>query len=60
MERREASAEDLAKPLTVNGNPVVLFAGEATHKSHFSTVNGAIETGHREADRIIGLYGKKM
>ncbi|KAH1020053.1 hypothetical protein HUJ04_009782 [Dendroctonus ponderosae] len=60
MERRQASAEDLAKPLTVNGKPVVLFAGEATHKSRFSTVNGAIETGHREAERIISLYGKTV
>ena len=31
----------------------LLFAGEATHPRHFSTVHGAIETGWREADRII-------
>ena len=31
----------------------LLFAGEATPPRHFSTVRGAIETGWREADRII-------
>ena len=31
----------------------LLFAGEATHPRHFSTVHGAIESGWREADRII-------
>ena len=30
----------------------LLFAGEATHPQHFSTVHGAIETGWREAERI--------
>ncbi|PSN36046.1 Peroxisomal N(1)-acetyl-spermine/spermidine oxidase [Blattella germanica] len=35
---------------------VLLFAGEATHSTHFSTVHGAIETGWREAERIIKLY----
>merc|ERR1719318_1913388 len=33
----------------------ILFAGEATHSTHFSTVHGAIESGQREADRILGL-----
>lgn len=31
----------------------VLFAGEATSPRHFSTVHGAIESGWREADKII-------
>jgi monoamine oxidase len=49
-------------PLTL-ADPVgqgrVLFAGEATHPSYFSTVHGAIESGWREADRIIcGLTQK--
>ncbi|KAJ8927284.1 hypothetical protein NQ314_020287 [Rhamnusium bicolor] len=49
--------EELASPLIrENGNPSVLFAGEATHPYYFSTVHGAIETGYREADRIIDLY----
>jgi spermine oxidase len=29
------------------------FAGEATHSGYFSTVHGAIESGWREADRIL-------
>jgi monoamine oxidase len=35
---------------------VLLFAGEATHSSYYSTVHGAIESGWREAERIIELY----
>ena len=31
----------------------LLFAGEATHQHFFSTVHGAIESGYREADRIL-------
>ena len=31
----------------------LLFAGEATNCRHSSTVHGAIETGQREARRII-------
>ncbi|RZB41681.1 uncharacterized protein BDFB_007270 [Asbolus verrucosus] len=50
--------EDLAEPLKVQGKPVVLFAGEATNPVHYSTVHGAIETGYREAQRIINLYKK--
>ncbi len=29
------------------------FAGEATHQRFFSTVHGAIETGFREAKKIL-------
>lgn len=53
---------DLAEPLwhRVEGGaaerPVVLFAGEATSPEHHTTVHGAIETGWREADRLIELY----
>lgn len=53
-DRLNVSAADLAQPL---GNNAVLFAGEATHSSFYSTVHGAIETGHREAQRIISQYG---
>lgn len=30
-----------------------MFAGEATHPYYYSTVHGAIETGYREADRVL-------
>ncbi|XP_059050300.1 peroxisomal N(1)-acetyl-spermine/spermidine oxidase-like [Achroia grisella] len=45
---------DLAEPLTdSSGNPRVLFAGEATNPTHYSTVHGAVETGYREAARLL-------
>ncbi|XP_050297058.1 spermine oxidase-like [Anthonomus grandis grandis] len=51
--------EKLGKPLKdKDGKPVVLFAGEATHPYYFSTVHGAIETGYREADRLIHWHKK--
>ncbi|KAK3573932.1 hypothetical protein QTP86_033022 [Hemibagrus guttatus] len=52
--------ENLAEPLPLRGSKAeplqVLFAGEATHKSFFSTVHGALLTGWREADRLISHY----
>ncbi len=33
------------------------FAGEATHPHYFSTVHGAIESGWREAEKIIKEEG---
>ena len=45
--------DDLAEP--VDGK--VLFAGEATHSEHPSTVHGAFLSGEREADRVIALAG---
>lgn len=51
--------EDLAKPiLDTNGKPLIQFAGEATSTPHFSTVHGAIESGWREADRLIQAANK--
>lgn len=44
----------LAAPLKdSNGIPRVLFAGEATEPRHFSTVHGALDTGFREARRVL-------
>ncbi|CAH4033116.1 unnamed protein product [Pieris brassicae] len=44
----------LAEPLRDTfGVPRVLFAGEATDSLHFSTVHGAVDTGYREAMRLI-------
>lgn len=52
-----ASRSDLAAPvLNAGGQPVVQFAGEATELSHFATVHGAVESGWREANRLIDLY----
>lgn len=49
----------LAEPLSLSGsaksNPQLLFGGEASHTKYYSTVHGAIETGFREASRIIKL-----
>ncbi|XP_044263973.1 spermine oxidase-like [Tribolium madens] len=48
---------ELAKPiLNLEGRPILQFAGEASHPYFYSTVHGAIETGFREADRIINSY----
>lgn len=53
----KTSAADLALPITnAIGTPILHFAGEATHSHYYSTVHGAIESGWREAKRIIDLY----
>lgn len=52
-----ASTTKLAEPIkSQSGTPVIQFAGEATSPHHFSTVHGAVETGWREAQRLIDLY----
>lgn len=56
-EKAKVKREDLVKPLTFEGKEVVQFAGEATHDKFFSAVHGAVESGYREADRLIQTYG---
>lgn len=36
--------------------PILLFAGEATHPEYYSSSHGALLSGQREANRIINLY----
>uniref|UniRef100_A0AAG5D0M3 Amine oxidase domain-containing protein n=1 Tax=Anopheles atroparvus TaxID=41427 RepID=A0AAG5D0M3_ANOAO len=56
-EQLNTGAKFLATPLiNDSGKPVVLFAGEATNQKRFSTVHGAIESGRREADRLLIFY----
>ncbi|XP_061398422.1 spermine oxidase [Musca vetustissima] len=50
-------AWDLAAPVTtIQGRPVLQFAGESTHNHYYSTVHGAVESGWREAQRLLELY----
>ncbi|KAK2171723.1 hypothetical protein NP493_1034g00001 [Ridgeia piscesae] len=56
-----AKAEDietLAEPVVSKSSkkPVLLFAGEATHSSFYSSSHGALLTGQQEAQRLIDLY----
>ncbi|XP_019562631.3 spermine oxidase [Aedes albopictus] len=56
-EKRKTGAKDLSTPVSdAHGKPVILFAGEATSPTHWSTVHGAVESGWREADRLIQWY----
>uniref|UniRef100_A0A1A9WNE7 Amine oxidase domain-containing protein n=1 Tax=Glossina brevipalpis TaxID=37001 RepID=A0A1A9WNE7_9MUSC len=41
---------------TASIKPIVQFAGEATSCHYFSTVHGAVESGFREADRLLQYY----
>ncbi|XP_068807230.1 peroxisomal N(1)-acetyl-spermine/spermidine oxidase isoform X2 [Struthio camelus] len=59
-----SSGEDidvLAQPLPEDASdrrPLqVLFAGEATHRTFYSTTHGALLSGWREAERLNNLYG---
>uniref|UniRef100_A0A182WL46 Amine oxidase domain-containing protein n=1 Tax=Anopheles minimus TaxID=112268 RepID=A0A182WL46_9DIPT len=59
-EKLGTGAQHLSTPLTdADRNPVILFAGEATSHDHYSTVHGAIESGYREANRLLKLYHMK-
>lgn len=54
--------DTLAQPLVGCHHPdkgfQVMFAGEATMKSLYGTVHGAVLSGEREADRLVAHYKK--
>ena len=53
----ENSPVSLGKPvLKAQGNPVILFAGEATSKDHSGYVHGALESGRRVTQELIDYY----
>ncbi|TGZ54466.1 Serine protease snake [Temnothorax longispinosus] len=54
-EQMDVKPRDLAEPIMSGNKPVILFAGEATHDHYYATVHGAVETGFREADRLINF-----
>ncbi|RWS01570.1 peroxisomal N(1)-acetyl-spermine/spermidine oxidase-like protein [Dinothrombium tinctorium] len=45
--------ETISEPLPNSDFPKLLFAGEATSRTHYSTLHGSRESGIREAIRII-------
>lgn len=48
---------DLLQPIVgENGVPRILFAGEVTHPTRFSCVDGALDTGFMQADRLMKYY----
>merc|ERR1711957_208730 len=53
------SGEDDDLPETTiaaNGQGRLLFAGEATSETRYGYMDGALETGKREAQRLIRMY----
>ncbi|XP_017780334.1 PREDICTED: spermine oxidase-like [Nicrophorus vespilloides] len=56
-QERLTTSSKLIEPLVgANNKPLIQFAGEATHPKYFSSVHGAVETGFREASRILNYY----
>ncbi|XP_042891060.1 peroxisomal N(1)-acetyl-spermine/spermidine oxidase-like [Penaeus japonicus] len=54
-----ADRSPLAKATLKSGKPVLLWAGEHTHTTRYGTVDGAIETGEREAYKVIDYWDKQ-
>lgn len=57
-EEVKTSSSDLAIPILdeKDGRPLLQFAGEATHPHFYSTAHGAVDSGWREAQRLITHY----
>uniref|UniRef100_A0A250Y1X5 Peroxisomal N(1)-acetyl-spermine/spermidine oxidase n=1 Tax=Castor canadensis TaxID=51338 RepID=A0A250Y1X5_CASCN len=54
-----ADIDLLAQPLPLDSTSAqlqILFAGEATHRTFYSTTHGALLSGWREADRLISQW----
>lgn len=55
--QNDSSVENLAAPVYDREERLkLMFAGEATHELHFSTVHGAIGSAYREASRLTEMY----
>lgn len=52
----DSSISSTSQARPISARPVLFFAGEATSSDHYSTVHGAVESGIREAERILSLY----
>ncbi|KAK5114150.1 hypothetical protein LTR62_002720 [Meristemomyces frigidus] len=55
-----AHREEFQKPVLNRFGGLLRFAGEHTSRSHFATVHGALLSGWREADDILGKMGGEM
>ena len=51
--------ELLSQPVSGSTPLQLLFAGEATHPTLYSTTNGAYESGIREANRLLNTFPKQ-
>uniref|UniRef100_A0A8D0DFL1 L-amino-acid oxidase n=1 Tax=Salvator merianae TaxID=96440 RepID=A0A8D0DFL1_SALMN len=51
-------AQPLPEDVSDSKPPQVCFAGEATHRTFYSTTHGALLSGWREANRLIHFYKK--
>ncbi|XP_061381830.1 uncharacterized protein LOC133319873 isoform X2 [Danaus plexippus] len=59
MAKHPSARADLGAPLTDSEGVLrVLFAGEATHPTQYSTVHGASNSGYREATRLLSAENK--
>ncbi|KAK6183037.1 hypothetical protein SNE40_010589 [Patella caerulea] len=57
QESSESRRNDLSQPLYNDDNkPVVLFAGEAYHKTRYSTTDGARSSGIDQAQMLVNFY----
>ncbi|CAG9863217.1 unnamed protein product [Phyllotreta striolata] len=56
LKTTDQDRRNLQEPIVNSlGEPLIQFAGEATSIHRYSSVQGAVESGYREADRLIKL-----